>query len=223
MNRFNILVLASVALSGLGLAASAATKSTTTSTTTTTTTTTTEESMSGKEAKAARKGHCLTSLTKTENATACYDTFTELVAAATGGKITDAPADVAVAMQDKELLKQLNASTDKKQGPANGPKSGADVLVLTIFCDDHYTGCTFGAGSTSWVGPACSDTLNDIDSSIAYVGDDWNDDFESFIAYNNCYAKVFEHANFGGASTPWAGALPDFGVLNDEGSSIQLS
>lgn len=179
--------------------------------------------MSAKEAKAAGTGHCITSLTKAESPTTCYDTFTEAIAAATGGKVTDAPADVTVAMKDKDLLKRLNASTDKKDSTANAPPSGADVLVLTIFCDDHYRGCTLGAKSTSWVGPVCTNTLNDVDTSIPFVGNDWNDDFESFIAYNNCWAKVYEHRDFGGASTPWAPQLPDFGVLNDEGSSIEVS
>jgi hypothetical protein len=146
------------------------------------------------------------------------------VAATTGGKITDAPADVRVAMKDKDLLARLRVSTDKKNIAAIPLEDrAAQVQVLTIFCDDHFTGCTFGADSLTFIGPVCSDSLDDTDTPIPYVGDAWNDDFESFIGFNNCWAKVFEHIDFNGASTPFAPDLPDLGVLNDEGTSIRVS
>jgi cell wall-associated NlpC family hydrolase len=109
--------LASIAILALGLASSAAQQTTTTTSTTTTTTTTTTTAQPGKakRAKTARKaGHCVTSLTKTVNPTTCYDTFTAAMAAVTGGKVTDAPADVRVAMKDQGLLARLNVSGDKK-------------------------------------------------------------------------------------------------------------
>ena len=53
------------------------------------------------------RGHCVTSLTKPGNPTTCYDTFTAVIAAATGGKVTDAPADPRVAMNDKSLAGEV--------------------------------------------------------------------------------------------------------------------
>ena len=220
MNRLQSLVLASAALVGLGLAANA---ETTTTTTTTTTITTTEGSVSS-EAKTTKKPHCIASLKDPDAPAACYDTFTEVIAITSGGRITDAPADVSVAMKDKDLLARLRVSTDKKDIEAIPlEERAAEVQVLTIFCDDHFEGCTFGNHSLTYIGPACNNSLEDTETPIRYVGDAWNDDFESFRGFNNCWAKVFEHIDFRGASTPFSPELPDLGVLNDEGTSIRVS
>jgi len=162
------------------------------------------------------------SLTEPGNPTTCYDTYTAAMAAATGGKVTDAPAHPREAMRDKGLMARLNATGDKKS-TAGAVIQRAVAPVLTIWCDDGFSGCTFGNDSFTWSGNACSNTLDDVDITIPYVGDDWNDDFESFQAFNNCYAKVFEHRDFGGASLDFVPERSDFGVLNDEVSSIQLS
>jgi hypothetical protein len=221
--RLQTLLLASIAIVALGLANGAAP-----TTTTTTTTTTTAQQGKVNRAKTAKKaGHCVTILTKTDNPTICYDTFTAAMAAVTGGKVTDAPADVRAAMKDQGLLARLNVSSDKKEkGTARVQLSSGeriDVHVLTIYCDNDFSGCV-GAHSATFSGPPCDDTLftEPPENKIPYVGDDWNDDFESFRGFNGCWAQVFEHANFGGASLPFASERRDLGVLDDEASSIIL-
>ena len=139
--RLRTLTLASIAIVALGLASSAAAQTTTTITTTTTTTTTTTPTTAaktGKRAKIAKKtGHCVRSVTKPDTPTTCYDTFTAAIAAATGGQITDAPADSRVAMNDQRLLARLNAGTGKKSGDkksaAPTPAAGASLPIGTIF------------------------------------------------------------------------------------------
>ena len=96
-------------------------------------------------------------------------------------------------------------------------------MVFILYCSTNFRGCTIGGGAAIWTGRPCTDTLGDIDGQVAYVGDDWNDWGESFQAFKNCWAKVFEHANFGGASLDWAPERRDLGVLEDEVSSFQLS
>jgi hypothetical protein len=221
--QLRTLALASTAIVALGLASSAAPV-----TTTTTTTTTTTEPVEGKKAKAktAKKtGHCVTSLTKPGNPTTCYDTFTAAIAAATGGKVTDAPADPRVAMNDKALLTRLNASGDKKSSAANQPLAEDEAMVFLLYCNTGFRGCIVGGGVAIWTGRPCtgSDTSGPIDWQVPYVGDEWNDWGESFQAFQNCWAKVFEHANFGGASLDWAPERSDLGVLEDEVSSFQLT
>jgi peptidase inhibitor family I36 len=228
--------LASIAIVALGLASSAA-QQTTTTTTTTTTTSTMEpargqiakgqiakgQSAKGQLARAKKAGHCVTSLEKPGNPTACYDTFTAAIAAATGGQVADAPGQLRVAMKDKGLLARLNATGDKKSTAADQSIARAEAPVLIIYCDDNFRPCTFGNSSHIWTGRPCTTETTDVDRAISYVGDDWNDDFESFQAFNNCWAKVFQDINFGGASLDFAPERPDFGSLNDEISSIQLS
>ena len=122
-----------------------------------------------------------------------------------------------MAMNDQRLLERLNATGDKKSTKAI--QGGPDVLIGTIYYDDG-----FGGPSQSWLGTSCDDTTHDnpfnAEHRLAYVGDNWNDDFEAFRGFNNCWMRVWEHRDFGGASTPWAAEMRDLGVLNDEGSAL---
>jgi hypothetical protein len=91
----------------------------------------------------------------------CYDDFTAAIAAATGGQITDAPADVRVAMNDQRLLAKLNHTGEKK----DEKKNTADIqptaeLVLGILFDDTI----FDGSALIFTGSrACTWTPNDID------------------------------------------------------------
>jgi hypothetical protein len=204
--RLRTLTLASIAIAALGLASSA------------TPVQPAEKGEHGRHAANANKNrHCVTNLSKPDSPTTCYDTFTAAIAAATGGRITDAPADSRVAMNDQRLLARLNATGDKKNAAAI--QGGPDVLVGIIYYDDG-----FGGPSQSWLGRSCDDITHEdpqnAENRLAYVGDDWNDDFEAFRGFSNCWVRVWEHRDFKGASTPWAPFLSDLGVLNDEGSAL---
>ena len=60
------------------------------------------------------------------------------------------------------------------------------------------------------------------ENRAASVGD-MNDWAKSFVGFNNCWVKVYEHADFGGASLWWAPQRGDLGVLEDEVSSFEAS
>lgn len=169
--------------------------------------------------------HCVTDLSKPDIPPTCYDTFTAAIAAATGGEINDAPANSRVAMNDQRLLARMNATDgmktgDKKNTAAIEPRSHDHWLLIgTIFYQSNFEGRTM-----SYTAPrACDDALTP-ERNVAYVGDYWNDDFESIKGFNNCAMKVWEHRDFKGASTDrfWF-SKRDLGVLNNEGSSLEFT
>jgi hypothetical protein len=183
-----------------------------------------EKGVHGRHAVNANKNrHCVTDLSKPNTPATCYDTFTAAIAAATGGRITDAPADSRVAMNDERLLarvyntgdtrKEKIQTDDKKKG---GIQPRIFGIIGTIFYQSD-----FESSSATWSAESCDDTTS-IDWQVAYVGDDWNDDFESARGGNNCQMKVFEHRDFQGASSPWFWESAWLGVLQDEGSSLQF-
>lgn len=165
---------------------------------------------------AKKPRHCVKSLSKPDTRTACYDNFTAAIAAATGGRITDAPADVRVAMNDQRLLAKLNATGEKKDTAAI--PSAVEAPISTLFIDDG-----FDDDSLTYIGTACTGPVSDIDFAEPYVGDEWNDDFESIRTFNNCFARLWEHRDFKGAMLDFFGDRSDLGVLNDEVSSVQWS
>jgi len=118
-------------------------------------------------------------------------------------------------MDDQRLLARLNASGDNKSTAA----IQENVLVGIIFREG-----VFQRPSGSFLGRACDNVLHEdpqnAENRLPYVGDYWNDNFSSFIAFNNCLARVWEDRDFGGVSTPWTGAMGDLGILDDEGSAL---
>src|SRR5262249_17114350 len=163
---------------------------------------------------AGKAGHCVTSLTKPGNPTTCYDTFTAAIAAATGGQITDAPADPGVAMKDKGLLERLNATGVKKSTGANQPI--ADVPIITLFCAEDFERCVIGGNSITYTGRPCDNSVFPVEWQVPYVGDDWNDWSESFRGFNNCWGKIFKDRDFGGEFKNFAPERASFGDLEDE-------
>jgi hypothetical protein len=148
----------------------------------------------------------------------CYDNFTAAIAAATGGRISDAPADVRMAMSDKGLMERLNHTKERKGGPQITYSAGS-VVIGILYSAADFSGSTFTLTSSF----GCTDTLNDIDHQWAYLGDDWNDVPQSIRTFNNCYARLWEHRNFTGAMLDFAGDRSDFGSMHDKISSIQFS
>jgi hypothetical protein len=221
--------LASIALVALGLASSAAAQTNTTTTITTTTTTpiTTAKTEKTRERARTAKGlHCVTDLSKPTTPATCYDTFTAATAAATGGQITDAPADPQVAMNDQRLLARMNAGDGKKSGDkksaAPAPAAGVSVPVGTIF---YYT--RFRGSSLTYTAPhGCDDDLfpsSGLYRTLAPTGMTTSSQPGATI---NCGIRVFEHRDFRGNHTyAFDYSYPDLDLygLEDEGSSLQFT
>ncbi|WP_271220701.1 peptidase inhibitor family I36 protein [Streptosporangium carneum] len=144
--------------------------------------------------------------------TTCYATFTEAVADATGGRITDAPRDSVSAMADPAFDRRVNAlSQDTGQAVAQ-----ASAVILGI----EYEHGNYGGGS--WIVEADSGCNPDpgLDWGFPYLGN-WNDKISSFRVYGDCWVNHYEDEDYGGATTGWRGSTSYIGsAMNDETSSI---
>ncbi len=147
--------------------------------------------------------HCVVDVAAATSPMSCYDSFTTAIAKATGGRVTDAPADVRTAMRDPKLIAQLN---DTSFSPAQG-------FVLST----EWDGSNFSSDSISFTGTTGCDEFN---WSVSYVGDRWNDDISSYQAFSNCVVRHWEHRDFAGVSTAFDRGQPDMGWMDDETSSI---
>jgi hypothetical protein len=159
--------------------------------------------------------HCVTNASTPNAPTTCYGSFTEAMAKATAGRITDAPADAQAALNDRRLQERLGATGAKKNGV--GPMALAPISIM-------YRDVNFGGGS--WVISGefdCTGPTDNWDYWMPYVGDSWNDSIGSYRAYRNCWLKLFEHRDFGGGSIDFFGDRLGLGILDDEVSSIVWS
>src|SRR5256885_608374 len=66
------------------------------------------------KAATAQERHCVIDVSTPNAPASCYQTFTEAIAKATGGRVTEAPNDPAAAVKD--LAARLNTSVDKASG-----------------------------------------------------------------------------------------------------------
>ncbi len=71
----------------------------------------------------------------------------------------------------------------------------------------------------------CTETTNDVDYAISWLGDKWNDQISSVKTFNNCNERLWENRDFRGADTGWISISSDLRTLNfnDKASSIEFS
>ena len=156
--------------------------------------------------------HCVVSLDSGEST--CYSSFSDAIAAATEGRIADAPADARAAVVDDTFTARLDAV-----GATVGA-SYATYVVGIFFQHSNYQGATY----TITAGGTCTSTLSDTDFSLASMASGWNDVVSSFKCYANCYCKIYEHTNFGGATYGYYSSSSYVGAaMNDRCSSITFS
>lgn len=131
----------------------------------------------------------------------CYDTFAEALAAGSGGAIQVSSSTTPAQLTDAMV-------TD------SAPTAGNDTLIGT-----EWTSTGFSGSSASYYAPdSCAGTVY----AVAYVGDTWNDDFESGKGFGGCDAnKKFQHSNFGGTVLTCTPNCSDYGALRNEVSSLK--
>ncbi|GAA2221761.1 hypothetical protein GCM10010232_02610 [Streptomyces amakusaensis] len=150
----------------------------------------------------------------------CYDTFRESVAAATGGRITDAPAPEKAA-KDKRFLAKLNApSRERARAGAAGVNSRAAKSVVrgVLYEHAHYEG-------NSWTlyGPRWCKNDGQWDGWLETLGG-WGNTISSLIPANDCYIDLFSDPYFQGASQLYTSSTPYVGhAMNDQASSLGLT
>lgn len=161
--------------------------------------------------------HCVVNVADDKARTKCFGSFRTAIANATGGQVTDAPADPQTAMNDSGFAARLNALRPRA---ASGSVAPAASVVLSIEWQDG----DFEDSSLTFTAPSgCSITLNDVDWQVASLPPGSDDEISSYRAFSGCLVKHFEHANFGGASIGFDGDRVDMGELDDKTSSIQWS
>jgi hypothetical protein len=150
--------------------------------------------------------HCVHNLS--DGVEQCFATFTEAIAVATGGAVTDAPADSTTAAADPAFAQRMSASS----------AATAAAAVLGI----SYVNSYYGGSSKVWQGSYGCDSSLDVDWQVANVGSTWNDRISSAQSYSSCQSKYWEHAYYAGASTSWFISAGSFGTMNDRATSIQF-
>lgn len=160
------------------------------------------------EAKAGP--HCVVKVATGK--TTCYDTFRESIAAATDGRITDAPATPQKAAEDKKFLAGLNA-------PASRGAAVPMAIGGWLYEDAGY------AGRSLTLGIAADTCRNDgrWDGQVNRLGDHgFNDVTSSAWTIGNCLVELHSETNFRGTRNlydraDWVGSS-----MNDRASSLRL-
>jgi hypothetical protein len=132
----------------------------------------------------------------------CYATYAEAVEVGTGGG-TQLPAGIT---PSKLTQRMLNVTSDP---------SASDVLIGT-----EYTETDYALSSRSYFTPqTCSAGTS---WEVSYVGNAWNDDFESGRGFGGCDTnKKFKASNFGGDVLTCTPSCLNYGALKNEVSSLR--
>jgi hypothetical protein len=131
----------------------------------------------------------------------CYDTLADALVAGSGGTI-----QVSSSTTPAQLTQAMVSDS--------APAAGNDTLIGT-----EWTSTGFGGLSASYYAPdSCAGTVY----AVAYVGDAWNDDFESGKGFGGCDAnKKFQHRDFGGSVLTCTPNCSDYGALRNQVSSLK--
>jgi hypothetical protein len=132
----------------------------------------------------------------------CFATYAEALSAGSGGAIR-VSADT------------TPASLTERQLRASAVAAAADVIIGTEWDGGNY----LGASKSYFAPTACAGT--DI-WETNYVGDLWNDRFESGKGFGGCdHNRKFAAADFTGGSILCTPNCPDYGTLADKVSSLR--
>lgn len=132
----------------------------------------------------------------------CFDTLSEAIEAGTGG---------AVRLPASTAPEQLN---DTLIAAATVSRVGDDTLIGT-----EWNNTGFAGTSMTYMAPnACAGTTFE----ASYVGDAWNDRFESGKGFGGCDTnKKFVHSAFGGDVLTCTPNCGDYGSIRNEISSLR--
>jgi hypothetical protein len=174
--------------------------------------------------------HCVSSSTGPAK---CYASFTDAIAAATGGEIVDAPADPRAALDDPRFAARLDAiaqrrAADLESGVIDAQvKPAATVVIGISYLDANY-------GGNTWVwneAYGCDGNSSTIDFSVAnlntspYSRYGFNDSISSFHSFSNCKTVLYDDWYWGGAATTGGIPVADLSyvgdAMNDRASSIR--
>jgi hypothetical protein len=152
--------------------------------------------------------HCVTEVGFTEGGKAtpaasqsqCYATFSEAVAAATGGAARLA----------------TNASPESVTAAELAPQEARRTVIGVVYWHSRFRGRShifYSNVGSCWPGRSFF---------VRTMPRGWNDEVSSARSYGGCSLAIYyEHVNFGGAQLPCRWACASFGAMNDRTSSIR--
>jgi hypothetical protein len=130
----------------------------------------------------------------------CYSTFSQALAAGSGGTIQVSSSMTPQSLTNRDL--------------ASGTRADL-VMIGTEFNRDGFSGI-----SNDYFAPTACSSTNVYD--LNYVGDTWNDKFESGKGFGGCdHNKKFQHADFGGDVLTCTPNCADYGTLSNQVSSLR--
>ena len=130
----------------------------------------------------------------------CFDTYSEALAAGSGGGITAEAGVTPLTLSDTDAV-----------------TTSSTVLIGTEWNETFYV----GTSNSYFASSTCSASTT---WQVSYVGDAWNDTFSSGKGFGGCDRnRKFEHSNFGGASLLCTPNCSSYGSLSDEVSSLRWS
>ncbi|MEA2556582.1 MAG: hypothetical protein QOG88_120 [Actinomycetota bacterium] len=133
----------------------------------------------------------------------CYATYSAALSAGSDGAIT-----VPSSMTPRRLSDAILADSTVDSGLSG-------VLIGTEWTQSSYAGASNSYFATS----TCSSTQS---WDLSYVGDAWNDRFNSGKGFGGCDTnKKFQDPNFGGTVLACTPPCSESGSLNNEGSSFR--
>ncbi|MGX2994939.1 hypothetical protein JNUCC64_11670 [Streptomyces sp. JNUCC 64] len=161
--------------------------------------------------------HCVVQVASGKSA--CYDTFPEAVAAATGGRITDAPATPRKAARDKEFLARLDAPAASSTTARRATRAAAANIGGWLYEHGWYGGRSLTLSlSTS----GCRSDGR-WDAQVGWLGDyNFNDITSSVVTAGNCHVELSEHGGFQGARAFYDYAEWVGNSMNDQASAVRL-
>ena len=164
------------------------------------------------QAAPAPSKNCVVQLARGSSAPAtltCFASFTDMIAAGTHGRITNAPARAADAARSPAFLSRLGSGG---KSAAVRPTANVQVALGLEFEFANYSGdALFFVG-----GLACTTTTLDTDYQVGVLPAGWNDRISSFLNFNNCFTKHYFWENFiePPTATPYQDDQPVMPIVN---------
>jgi len=186
-----------------------------------------EEPAAGSSARASR--HCVMA---PSGETTCFGTFTEAIAVATGGEITDAPADPALVDQPS-FAARINAIAERVASQPQDPTASGIAPRTNVVIGIVYMDSNFGGDTWVFIQPhGCDFNLSTIDFSVANLNTSpydccggINDEIGSFQSFSGCQTVLYEDWMFMGSATNGGVPIVDMsfvgGAMDDRASSIR--
>ncbi|MFD4987955.1 hypothetical protein [Streptomyces sp. NPDC058374] len=144
----------------------------------------------------------------------CFDTFTDAVSTASGGRITDAPAAAVTAAQSPELRRETVALA----------KDEAAVRAGSVIQGTFYDDTNYGGDSFTVYGEAPCEKNDQVDYEYTFE-DAWQNRISSVQPWAECWIWLYPEPGLGGdRDGPFKENTPDIGsYMNDRTRSVGFS